>query len=252
MKSAKYILFFCCCFLVSTCQNKEATKPAHFRALTMIQYSPATLTIQGKSKQKSIHQTLSLKYGTPSKYQTFKAGHYEITLSIQGKELLKGDYVLGKNGYYTLLATGLMPEKWTVNPRTTMYKLKHIFAGEELSSTNSYLPQWFMMRDNYDGSKKNAYIRLVNANPHTPSLTIKKGDKSLKSGLAYPLESGMLKLKPGSYKLNALYGNVPLAEKIINPEPGYIYTGVIGSKMNASGDLVITMLKNPSRTLLNN
>ncbi len=250
MNIFKYILLFSGLFLLNTCQNKESAGSAHFRALTMVQYPSVTLTIQGKGTQKSVHKTFSIGYAEPIDYQLLTPGHYEITLSVKGKELLKSDYVLGKNGYYTLLAAGLLPEKWKVNPRTTMYQLKYIFAGEELESTNSYLPQWFMMRDNYDGSKESAYIRLVNANPCTSTLTIKKDGKSLKSGIAYPVESGMLKLEPGAHRLQAFYGEVSLGSKKINPKPGYIYTGVIGGKSNSSGDLTISVLENPSRTLL--
>ena len=92
---------------------------------------------------------------------------------------------------------------------------------------------------------------MVNANPHTPALSIKKNGTSLKNGLAYPIESKMLKLKPGSYMLNAFYGKIPIAEKMITPEAGYIYTAIIGADVNTPGDLAIRVLKNPSRALLN-
>lgn len=251
MKTLKHLLFlFFLNFLLSSCQSNESAKPAHFRAITMIHYPSAELIIRGKGKQKDKQQNLTLAYGEPTGYYTFPPGHYEITINVKGKPLLTGSYVLGKSGYYTLLATGLLPENWKVNPRTTMYQLKYIFAGEELESTNKYLPQWFMMRDNYDGSKKSAYLRLVNTNPYTPKVKVKKENQTLKRGLGYPMESKMLKLKPGKHRLHILYGKITLGEKMINTKPGYIYTAIIGNNKNDDNRLILPVLENPSRTLL--
>lgn len=249
IKARNIVLLFCVLGMIA-CQSDKPKEPAHLRFITMIQHSGAELMIRGKGKHKDVQKTLSLQYSKPTEYQQLSPGYYEITLSIKGKKLLKGTYAMGKNGYYTMLATGLLPETWKVNPQTTMYKLKYIFAGEELHSANKYLPQWFMMRDNYDGNKKSSYIRLVNANPHTPKLSVKKEKKSLKSALAYPYESTMLKLSAGDHNLRFLYGNIMLAEKSIKTKPGYIYTAIIGGDKSSDKKLVIPVLENPSRTLI--
>lgn len=69
--------------------------------------------------------------------------------------------------------------------------------GSELTDDNQYLPQWFLIRDNYNGSKTHAYIRFVNSHPQTPELTVKVSDKLFKSSLMYPRETDIQKVTPG-------------------------------------------------------
>lgn len=235
---------------ISACSSSQKTKPAHFRMISMIPDGSGELTIRGKGKNQGIQKRLTPGYADSASYQELTPGHYEVSLKAKGKDVLKGSFVMGSGGYYTMVAMGLLPKNWSVNPQSTVYKLKYILAGSELVDANQYLPQWFMMRDNYDGSEKQAYIRFVNANPYTPTITVRDDKKALKSGLAYPKETDKQKLKPGQHHLRFMYGDIELARKTVGIKPGYIYSVIIGSNRKTKEELTISVLANPSRALL--
>lgn len=232
------------------CQQTKNPKPAKLRALSMIPDTQAELTIRGQKKNKEIHKTLSLSFTDTTSYQQLPPGYYKITLTVGGKELLKGTYVMGGGGgQYTLLSTGLLPDTWSVNPQSLKYQLKHMFTGTELADANAYLPQWIMMRDNYEGSTEHAYLRIINSNPFSPSLTIKGKQKTLKAGLAYPEKTELIKIKPGSHHLRMYYGKIQLAKKSVQAKPGYVYTVIIGDKKKEEGEFSVLLLENPSKAL---
>lgn len=250
MRITRFILVTLLSIICLACQQTKKPKPAHLRALSMMPSAQGELEITGKGKTNDIQKKISLHYAKSNNYVQLPPGHYKITYLVDDKPLLSGTFVMGKNGYYSLLLAGLLPHKWSVNPQSTLFHIKYFLAGSEIEDANQYLPQWFMLRDNYDGSKTHPYIRIINASPHNPAISIKDGRKTLKSGLAYPIETDMLKIKAGKHKLHLLYGNIHVADKMISAKAGYIYTIVIGDSQKGEDAPTIHVLSNPSRTLM--
>lgn len=129
---------------------------------------------------------------------------------------------------------GLLPDEWVVNPTTFFSRLKYIFGGSEVKGTNSYLPQWFLIRNRYNRYKDYAYVRFVNLNPFISKITIKNGDKTLKKSLPYPASTGIIKLKPGAHNLTFQYGDIKIGQKALRAKAAHIYTFFMGKEIKPS------------------
>lgn len=249
MSRLKFIALIFLGILFGACHT-QTPQPAQLRVLSMIPNAKGEIAIRGQRTNQGTTKNFQIQFADSATYHALAPGPYEITLSVNGKPLFKSTYVMGRAGRYTLLAMGLLPHHWTLNPHTRIYSLKHMLAGSELADDNRYLPQWYMMRDNFGGSKGDAYIRLVNASPYTPAVTVTDDENTLEPRLVYPKETEVEKIRPGSHTLSIHYGDIQESQKSIRAKRGYIYTLVIGPKATNNGKLTLRLLRNPSKSLL--
>jgi|GEM_PF-4086836 len=243
MRSKKSLIIIILLLLsLSSCFRGQKSGTTHLRLLSMIPGTHGTIEIQGKGVHQDIHKTLDLSFAEKVDYQSLPAGYYNLSFSVQGKKLLQGEYALGKNGYYTMLITGLQPKQWSVNPQSITYKLKHWVAGSELADPNKNMPQWFMMRDNIEVTGSRAHLRIVNANPYLSKISVYSSTGTLGTGLWYPKINEIQKVTPGRHKLQVRYGNIETGEKTFTFEAGFIYTLVVGPGQPTTGDITLRLL----------
>lgn len=232
-----------------SCQPKDKPASSRLRIISMIPNTDGTLSIQRVDSSGAKSREFSLGYQTSIQYMDLQPGYYKLKYTIGDKPLLDGTYVMGKNGYYTLLLTGLQPDSIRPNPKTTLFTIEEMVAGSEATGTNGYLPRWFLLRDNYDGNLNHAYVRVINASSMYNSVRVKK-KKADFAHVPYPMETEMKELAPGRHSLSFYYGEIKVAEKEISTQQGYIYTLIIGNPAHQDGKAEIELLENASRMLM--
>lgn len=251
MKPRISCFLFLIIFCLGSCESKQREAPSNLRVVSLITGTEATLTIQPKNNKVAVDSfTFDLEYATPRGYQKINPGHYVFEYEINDNALLEKSFVIGSDGWYTLLIMGMKPLHTIKNRKTLEFTLEKIFAGSEAEGTNGYLPRWTMLRDNYDGSKKDGYIRILNASPTYHKLAVFKNGKKFGS-IRYPLKTKINKLTPGDHTYSFYHGEIQIGEEKVVAEPGYIYTIIIGdAKASSDRTLHTFVLKNPSGMLL--
>lgn len=213
--------------LLTTCNHSKPPQPAKLQVISMIPGIKATVTV---SPQSSSGQQTSfpLSYASPSGYQSFAPGRYDISYAIDGKTILKHTFALGKNSYQSLLIAGMMTDTMQPNPQTTLFSIRNILAGSENNDANGYMPQYLMLRDHFRGNKKNGQIRLVNLSPFVRPVTIREGRrKILQAG--YLHKTAPMEAKPGTHHLQLFMNKIPLAKKSLSVKKGYLHTVITGN-----------------------
>lgn len=247
------IRFIVLCFVISCCMGCRSSHPkksSQLRIVSMIPDVEATITIRGTGTS-DYDRSFDLGYAQPVSYHGVSSGSYIFSYKVDGQSMLVRNYVIGSNGRYTLLVTGLKPKKIKNNPKTMMFRLEYMLAGSEAAGTNGFLPRWFMLRDNYDGSARKAYLRIINASPTYHKLGVRKDNKKY-SRIVYPKKTDMKKLSAGVHVFSFYHGEILMGKTDIKAKPGYIYTLIVGDPLHASPDhLQLTVLSNRSRALLN-
>ena len=229
--------------------SQKASKPAHLQFISMIPVvDEAEIEIMPAQSNSESGKTFLLGYGEPSGYNTFEPGKYNITYNIDSTTLLQHTFVLGKESYQTLIATGMLPDSVYKNPHTTTHTIKNILGGSESFDENGYMPQFFMLRDLYRGKKQEGMIRPVNSSPFVKKVIIKDGDNKLKT-LLYPKHGEPLPVQPGNHTFNFFLGSVKLAQKEIPIEEGYIYTVITGNASSSNQALKVVSYKTASEVI---
>lgn len=233
--------------LIAGCSNKPS-EPANLQVLSMIPgVNDASVEITPINTS-SDKKTITLPYAEPSGYYSFEPGKYDITYKKGAEPLLKHSIVLGKESYQTLMAAGMLPDSFRVNPHTTMFTVKKALAGSESLDPNGYMPQFIMLRDLYRGKKNQGMIRLVNASPFAKNVTLKKGKKKLQT-LTYPKYGEPTPVKTGLEPFNFFMGSVRLNQKNMELQDGYIHTIITGNSTSSDTSLTVATYKTASESI---
>lgn len=238
---------FYCLFLplillfVASCSEESEKQQglAHLRIVTMISNADTSVSFQPTGESNG-----DMSYTPGQKgYEIFEPGYYQLTVWANGAVVYKRRYVLGKNAYYTLAITGLAPSKPQERPNSWNYTVKHIFSGAEARVKNDFLPISFMLYDSFHSSGKDALIRITNAAPNAPTITVKSNGETITDLLSYPKTSDLIYAKPKLKTLKFYYGDIKLAAKTIQAKGGYLYNVFISNGTMNDNNLKIHVLE---------
>lgn len=249
MKYINYTFLLLFALTASSCSKNDSVKPAHLRIISAIPNTKVTVIVQSK-KHDAILQSYQLNEAIAIAYKAFPAGYYHISVKAKDKVIFKRTYVLEKDGYYTMVITGLIADNPGNITNSVKYNLMHIFSGSEARVKNNYLPIGFLLLDSFFGNMNKAILRVTNIAPNAPKITIKVDNKALVKALTYPKTSKLYYVKPGAETIQVYYGDVNVAVETIQTKAGYIYSIFVTNGSGNNAHLAIKTLKTPSIALM--
>ncbi|MBL3658160.1 DUF4397 domain-containing protein [Fulvivirga sediminis] len=220
---------------------------AHFRLVNFLEAPTAELSVT--NLENGQQKVIKMDYGESINYIKLTPQHYRFSLIIKNKKVLEKEFVMGAKGFYTLVIAGMLSDKIETNQQTTLFKLKKLLGGET-KDDNNFLPQWYMLRDNYDGSTSAAYVRFVNINPSSTLLSLKKEESKLFEEIPYPHVTDIKKIKEGNHTYRVSKGDITVSEFKLTTTAGHIYTLVTGANLNNAKQLETIILENKAKYLL--
>ncbi|UII25476.1 DUF4397 domain-containing protein [Fulvivirga maritima] len=222
-------------------------KDAHFRLVNFIEAPEAKLTITNLKNGEQV--VFTIDYGKSMKYVNLSPDHYQFSILIENEKVLEQEFVIGANGFYTLVLAGMLTDDIQTNEYTTIFKLKKLFGGET-KDDNNFMPQWYMLRDNYDGSTKAPYVRFVNVSPSSTPLSVQEQNSKLFKKVLYPHNTDMKKITGGSHRYEIKKGDITVSEIELKTTAGYVYTIFTGPNMNDAREMKTIVLENKSKALM--
>lgn len=227
--------------------SADTKAPARLQVVSMVPFQEATVSITSvRDSLKTINQTLS--YAKPTGYIKLQPGKYRVAYAIKTNIVLDHLFVLGPKSYQSLLITGLYNDSMDVNPETTAYRLKKIVAGAEVTDPNGFLPQFLMLRDDYEGNPDSGLLRLVHAAPFKKKITVRDKRKSLEKKLSYPAHSDPISVNRAS-ELNMSMGAVLLKRFTPLLKKGTLLTVILGEGNAGDSTLVLSTYQTPTDTI---
>ena len=233
--------------LLLTCGCMMKTpRPATLRIVSAIPDSDVRIDIQREGQ--TISASPSFMEAVP--YRSMPSGKAQISLSSDGKTLLKKEIGLGNGGKYTLVFEGLGKLSSEPNQETFDGKVHRVFGGVESASPNGFLPGLVILKNEFSVQKGKAKLRVVNAVVGAQVLSIGlktslNGDNKFSLTLSYPQKSNPASVKAGNYELDVKVSGMPEAifTQQLHLEPCKFYTLVLSGNATGSRSLQAQVLQ---------